>query len=463
MQKGSMIERFRKTKQELVDHKDGIRTAFQMAWPSVLESFFIALAGMVDSLMVSALGAYAVAAVGLTTQPKFIGLCFFMALNVAVSALVARRKGEERREDANRIFVVAILIVAILGTVISILCVSFAEPIMKLAGAEADTIKASADYFKIIMGGMMFNIVTMTINAAQRGSGNTRITMKTNITANAVNMIGNYLLIEGRLGFPAWGIKGAAIATVFGTVVACGMAIRSVCTRNTFVSIIYIWREKIRPRFSSLKSIFSISSTVFAEQLLMRVGFLAVALMAADMGTKGFAAHQVAMNVMSLSFSFGDGFQVAAVSLIGQSLGRKDPDQAKFYGSVCRYMGLIVSLILSLLYLLCGKMYFNLYFQEADIVEIGVRIMQLMPLIVILQVSQIIYMGCLRGAGDVRFTMVASTFSVTLVRTLVSYLFCYTFGMGIVGIWIGMIGDQLTRYILTSTRFRAGKWTAIKI
>ena len=83
--------------------KQGYQIAFQMAWPAVMESFFIALAGMVDSLMVSSIGAYAVAAVGLTTQPKFIGLCIFIAMNVSVSALVARRRGEKDRIGANQV------------------------------------------------------------------------------------------------------------------------------------------------------------------------------------------------------------------------------------------------------------------------------------------------------------------------------------------------------------------------
>ena len=80
-----------------------MQTVLKMAWPSVLESFFVALIGMVDSLMVSRVGAHAVAAVGLTTQPKFIGLAAFTAANVAVSALVARRKGEGRRKEANQV------------------------------------------------------------------------------------------------------------------------------------------------------------------------------------------------------------------------------------------------------------------------------------------------------------------------------------------------------------------------
>ena len=79
-----------------------VKNTLNMAWPAIIESFFVAFAGLVDSYMVSALGASAVAAVGLTTQPKFMGFALFFALNVAVSALVARRRGENRQKEANR-------------------------------------------------------------------------------------------------------------------------------------------------------------------------------------------------------------------------------------------------------------------------------------------------------------------------------------------------------------------------
>ena len=90
-----MNKKMDKAKTFFKTNRGFIKETFQMAWPSVLESFFVALAGMVDSLMVSTIGAYAVAAVGLTTQPKFIGLALFIAVNVAVSAIVARRKGQQ--------------------------------------------------------------------------------------------------------------------------------------------------------------------------------------------------------------------------------------------------------------------------------------------------------------------------------------------------------------------------------
>ena len=446
-----------------VQSKSIVQETFQMAWPAVLESFFVALAGMIDSLMVSSIGAYAVAAVGLTTQPKFIGLAMFVATNVAVSAIVARRKGQEDRNGANQTLVAALVFVVLAGIVVSILCVMLADPIIRLCGSNEDTHSSAVAYFQIIMGGMMFNIISLAINAAQRGAGRTKIAMKTNVTANVLNMIGNYVLIGGKFGFPALGIHGAALATVFGTVVACALSIASILSKDSFVSIPYILEQKIRFRMTSLRGIFHIGSNIFLEQLLLRVGFMSVAVMAAKMGTDAFAAHQVGMNVMSLSFSFGDGMQVAAVALIGRSLGEEKPDLAKVYGTTCQKMGMAISVILAACYLLGGEFLYSLYFKEAHIIAIGVEIMRVIVIIVVLQISQVIYMGCLRGAGDVLFTTMASTFSVTFVRTISSYLLCYTVGLGLIGIWFGVVCDQLCRFVLTRWRFKSGAWTKVKI
>jgi len=167
---------------------------------------------------------------------------------------------------------------------------------------------------------------------------------------------------------------------------------------------------------------------------------------------------------MSLSFSFGDGMQVAAVTLIGQCLGRKEPDMAKKYGTICQRIGNAISVVLSMLYLVGGEAFFRAYFpQDEYAVSIGVQIMKVMVLIVLMQVAQVIYMGCLRGAGDVKFTTLASTISVTLIRPIVSYLCAYALHMGVIGIWFGIVGDQIMRLILTNWRFKSGRWTKIEV
>lgn len=439
------------------------KEAIKMAWPAVCESFFIALAGMVDSLMVSRLGSAAVAAVGLTTQPKFMGLSLFFAVNVSVSALVARRRGEKRQDSANQILLVALMFVTVAIALVSSLCVGFANEIIRFCGSAPDTHDTAVLYYRIIMGGMIFNVLSMVINAAQRGSGNTVIAMRTNITSNVVNVIGNYLLIEGHFGFPALGIKGAALATVFGTVVACCMSVISLLKKDNFVSIFYIINNKIKPSFEPLISMVKLGFSVFIEQILMRVGFMSTAMMAAGMGTAAMAAHQVGMNIMGLTFSFGDGMQVAAVALIGRSLGEGNQEKAKAYGRTCQKIGLCISMVIAVVYFLGGEALYKLFFVEPEIVAYGVQIIRVIIVVVLFQISQVIFMGCLRGAGDTNYTAMASTISVTFIRTGASYLLGFVAGLGMVGIWLGILADQVARFLFASIRFKQGKWTKIHI
>lgn len=444
--------------------KDIVNETLRMAWPAILESFFVALAGLVDSYMVSSLGKEAVASVGLTTQPKFLGLAVFIAINVSVSALVARRKGEQRREAANNLALSAYALAVVLAMILSVFFVAFASPIMEFCGSTEATHDGAVAYYRIIMGGMIFNCISLIVNASQRGAGNTKITMRTNLTANLLNVIFNYLLINGHFGFPALGIRGAALATVLGTVVGSIMSVLSILPKDNYVSIPYMLSEKILPTAAALKNLVRVGYSIFFEQLLMRIGFMATSIMAAAQGTESMAAHQVAMNIMGLSFSFGDGLQAAAVALIGFSLGAKDPDRAKEYGKTCRIIGGCFSVCLALVYFFGAKALFTAFFPGEDaVIRYGIHIMYIIIFTVLFQIAQVIYMGCLRGAGDTLYTACASTVSVTLVRTLASYLFGYMFGMGIEGIWLGVLADQISRFLFASIRFKQGKWIHISI
>ena len=439
------------------------RKAISVAWPAMAESFFVTLAGMIDTMMVSAMGSYAVAAVGLTNQPKFIGLTLFFGVNIAVSALIARRKGEQRRENANEIMLTGMLLTAALCVVISLLFVVFAPQIMTAAGSNADTHEAAVEYFRIIMGGTFFNVLTMIINAAQRGSGNTRLSMVTNLTSSVVNVFFNYLLIGGNLGFPKLGIRGAAIATVLGTVVSAAMAVYSLFRPNSYIRIPDMIRNRIRATKESLKSIWNLAYNSSMENIAMRVGFVATALLAARLGTDEFAAHNIGMNILGLGFSFADGMQVAAVALTGEALGAGRKQEAREYGSICQRIGFLISIGLAVLLLVGGRWFYSLYFSEAHILDMGVLITRYTMVIVLLQISQIIYTGCLRAAGDVRYTLVVALISVTVIRTVMTLLLVAVFNLGLHGIWLGVLSDQLSRFLLMRRRFRQGKWVDLRI
>ncbi len=446
-----------------IKHGPMLKKAVQVAWPAMTESFFVALAGMIDTMMVSALGSYAVAAVGLTAQPKFIGLTLFFGINVAVSALVARRKGEQRQENANELLLTALVLTLVLCAAVTVVFVLFTPQLMRLAGSNTDTHEASVVYFRIIVGGMFFNVLTMVINAAQRGSGNTRLSMTTNLTSSVVNVLFNYLLIEGHFGFPAWGVRGAAIATVLGTVVSAGMAVQSLFRKKSYVRIPLMRRARLRFTRESARSIWHLAYTTSLENIAMRIGFLATALIAARLGTDEFAAHNVGMNLLGLGFSFADGMQVAAIALTGEALGAGLKEKAKAYGSICQRIGFFLSIALSAFLFFGGRWFFSLYFSEPHILEMGVVITRYSMIIVLLQISQIIYGACLRAAGDVRYTLKASMISVAFIRTAVTVLLVLVFPLGLHGVWLGVLSDQFSRFMFMRRRFRQGKWVDLRI
>ena len=169
------------------------------------------------------------------------------------------------------------------------------------------------------------------------------------------------------------------------------------------------------------------------------------------------------MNIMSISFSFGDGLSVAAVSLVGQSLGQKRPDLAKIYGGICQRMGVCFSVILCVVYVTCGDPIFRLFSDDTEILGYGSLIMRMIAVIVFMQITQVVYSGCLRGGGDTRFTALVSLISVAIFRPLSGWLFCYPLNMGLIGAWIGLAVDQFIRLAMTYFRFKSGKWTTYKI
>ena len=169
------------------------------------------------------------------------------------------------------------------------------------------------------------------------------------------------------------------------------------------------------------------------EQVCLRIGFLLFSMTVANLGTTEMAAHQIGANMMSMSFSFGDGLSVAAVTLIGQSLGRKRPDMAKIYGNVCQKLGLICAAVVSTVYVLFGRQIYRLYTDETEILDYGVLIMYILSVLLFFQILQVVQFGCLRGAGDTRFTAMVSLISVTIIRPGLSWVLCYPLGIGLIG------------------------------
>jgi len=441
-------------------------TSLRIALPSVVEMVSMAFIQMMSIAMVGELGHEAVAAVGLVGQPRMIFMSLFFALNVGCTAVVARRKGAGEQAQARLCLRQALMVGFVISIVMAALAVSLASPMMRLAGAQYDTIDMATSYFRITSMGLTLNALTMTISAAQRGIGNTRVTMVVNIAANIVNVLFHYLLIHGRLFFPAMGVEGAAIAILISSAVGLVLALYSVFKPGTYLRLSI--KDSWRPDIPMLKSIANVGGNSIFEQLCLRIGFFAYARIVANLGTMEFAAHQIAMQLMNLSFTFADGIAVATTALVGQNLGSKRPDLSIMYGKIGQRLAFIVSVMLCTA-VIFGRWWFPTLFLDPDygynyqVIATAASLLLITVAILPLQTSQLVMAGSLRGSGDTKYVAFTMLLSVAIVRPLSALLLVFGLGMGIQGAWYAIIADQILRMGLLYHRFSSGKWTKIKV
>lgn len=447
------------------------RTVLTIAAPAVVELVLTSATSLADTVMVGKLGAFAISSVGLTTQPRFIMLATFIALNVGTTALVARFKGQGNKSDAEAVTTQAIILAFFMALILTIPGVLFARQAVLFMGAGPDTVDAAAGYFRILMFGFVPTVLPIAISALLRGVGDTKISMRYNLTANLANIVFNYLLIYGKFGFPKLGVAGAAIATVLGNTLACGMAFRAILGRpfrqpgkaaSEFIEL-HFTRRNCAPNLPMLKRIFRIGLPSAAEQLALRVGLLIYTITITALGTDVFAAHQITLTILNLSFVNGQAFGIAATSLTGQALGRGDLEGAKTASAACQKIGAIISTAMGLLMFLFRKPLVMLFTTQPSIVALGASVMILAALIQPFQSSFQIYAGALRGAGDSLYPAISLAVGILGIRPSLSLLLVHVWQFGLFGAWLALAFDQMVRFALIAARYRKGKWVHIKV
>lgn len=429
---------------------------FKFAVPSMLEELFTTFTSIIDSKMVSVLGISYISAISVTFQPKFFLFAPFVAVNAVLSSLVSFYYGKKDRKRANAIFLTALYAVIILSIVLGILSCVFAGPIMKLCSGQEDTMDLSIQYFRIVLGGMIFNQLLLLVNAGLRGYGKTSLAFTSNAISCIVNVCFNYLLIEGRFGFPALKIQGAAIATVAGTLVAFLYTLIFILRQDEYLSLVFSLKNKIKASVSSLKEILHLWKEAIVENILMRFGFLISSAILARTGSFEVSVYSVASLMLSISYAFGRGFLNSAVVLIGRNRGAGHPDLVRKYSFLLMRISAVFSVVSSLVIILISEPYVRLYNTSPDFVSLGVKACFFIAAASLFQVPKVTFTGMLQGLGMMKQTKQAAIWSVLLLQPVLNVLFVFILKLGIYGILISGIMSQLAWLLTSALYYRKG-------
>lgn len=437
------------------------KTILAFTWPCMGELVLISLISIVNMSMVGHLGAYAISAVGLTTQPTFISIAVFQSFNVGATALVARFIGAKEYDKAKNVVIQALLFAIFSGILLSIAAFVFSRQIVIFMGAQQDTLAYANLYMKYMAAGMFFQSVPTAVTSVLRGAGDSKSPMRFNIIANIVNILVGLTLIYGFWKLPALGIHGAAIAATLAKLASCLLSIYAIF--NSKLPIVITVKDRFRLDTVMLKRIVNIGFAAAGEQFAMRVGFIIYSKIVADLGTISFAAHQICISVVAVSFNIGQAFGLAATSFMGRYLGSKKPEIAQAYCKELRRLAMIASIILSAGFFFGGYGIARIFTTDIDVIVTSAFLMKLIVLMTPAQNSQLVIAGGLRGAGDTKWPMFAAIGGVILVRVPLVIILIKGLHYGVGAAWVAAVIDQYVRSAIVYIRFVRGKWKALQV
>lgn len=451
----------KKSKAIIDEDKSTKKVVFDLAWPVIAEQSLATATHIVDMMMVGRLGAAAVTAIGLTLQPVFFSMALASALSVGTTALVSRFIGSNNSKSAASVLQQSVIISIIFSSVFAVFFYFMAPEVLDLMGAEQEVIFLGTGYLRIMTPGFIFMILGFIVTAALRGAGETKIPMQVNIIINILNVVGNYLFIFGKFGFPELGVNGAALATTLSRSFG-GMVLLFI----TFSSYSVI-KLKAKNFFSLdiqlIKRILRVGIPTAMEESVRRLAQMLFVRVIASLGTTAFAAHQIAINAESISYMPGFGIAVAATTIVGQNLGAKNPEGAEKGSFEAWKLGSIIMGFMALVFLIFPEQLIKLYTEDPEIIRSGALNLRIIAFSQIPMGTHFIFAGSLRGAGDTKAVFYSTAVSTWVFRLLLGYLLVHTFNLGLAGGWIAMVIDWTVRGSYVLYRFKKGKWKTIEV
>ncbi len=431
------------------------RTLFWLLLPIIIEQLLNSLMGMVDTMMVSKIGSEAISAVSLVDSINNLVIQIFSAMAAGAAIICSQYIGSGNKKESNRAAGQVVLTVFVLALSITIFCFLGGERILWLIfGTVEDSVMENAlVYFMITVISYPFLGLFSAGAAFYRASGNSKFPTKVSVVSNVINVVGNVLFIYGF----KWGVAGAAFATllsrVFGTVVIY------YCLRKPRQTIVVKEYLKIRPDISLILAIMAIGVPAGIENGMFQFGKLAIQSTVSTMGTVAISAQAMTDILELVNGIFSNSVGIGIMTVVGQSIGARRIEEAKYY--IVKLMGIagIGVLISCLLVFAITKPVTWLSGMEPEAAEMCFEMVAAMTV-----VKPLVWVGAFglpygfRAAGDVKFSMIVSVSSMWCCRVALCILLVRVFHFGLMAVWIGIFVDWIVRAVIFSMRFLSGKW-----
>ncbi|HEV8412861.1 MAG TPA: MATE family efflux transporter [Bryobacteraceae bacterium] len=418
----------------------------RLAGPLVLAELGWMAMGVVDTMFVGRVGAEAIGAVGLGTM-VFYGVSISAAgLLLGLDTLVARAYGAGDRDDCRRslasgLWLAGLMIPFVMGAVWAL------EAILPAFGVDQAVLRDTGPYLHALIWSAPPLLIYFALRRYLQALHIARPVMITLLTANLVNLAGNWILVLGHLGAPRLGAEGAGWATCFSRVYMAGALAYVLWKRDPQVLHIS-WRPHAERMWALLKL-----GAPAAGQMAVEIGvFATVTVLVSKLNATALAGHQIALTTVSTTFMMPLGVSSAAAVRVGFALGKGNRPAAARAGWMALGLGAAVMSAAAIVLLTVPEWIARLFSPEVAVIAAAATILRVAAFFQLFDGLQIVVTGSLRGAGDTRTPMLCHLIGYWVIGLPLGAALCFGRGMGAPGLWIGLsagliaIGVVLTAF-----------------
>lgn len=450
----------------LSKYKDAKGTMFsseqlqKLIYPLIIEQVLAITVGMVDTVMISYAGESAMSGVSLVDMINTLMINIFIAISTGGAVILSQYLGSKNTEQASKVASQLIMISTIISTTVMIIFIFGNQFILKLffGSIEFDVMRNAKIYFFISVCSYPFIGVFDSCSVIFRSMGNSKVSMKISVGMNILNGIGNAILI---FGF-SMGVMGAALSTLVSRIIGTIFIFILLDKRKNLVTIslkeIFRWNKDIIYRILYI----GIPSGV--ENGIFQLGRVLVVSIISTYGTTQIAANAVANGLDSMGTIAGQSMNLAMLTVIGHCMGARKKEETIFYTKKLWKLTYQITFVINIVILLALPLLLRLFSLSEEVYHYSyILVLIHNGIAIFLWPTAFTMPNALRAAGDVRFCMVVSVFSMVAFRIIFSIILGTWFGLGIIGVWLAMVIDWIFRASLFTIRLSQGRWLEYKI
>ncbi len=428
--------------------------------PMILEMLMEGLFAVADVYFVSKLGNAAVTAIGLTESLIMIIYSVALGIATAASAFIARRVGEGNHHKAGNVIMQSVLLTAVLSVIIALPCFFYAEDILRLMGAGPDVLEIGVGYFQTLFATNIVILLLFLYNGIFRSSGNPAYAMRVLWIANGLNIILDPILIFGLGPIPAFGLEGAAWATVIG---------RSI---GVMIQLYYLYKkQKVIPTASIhykknpelMRNLILKSAGAAGQYLIETISWVFLIRVVSIFGKQAVAAYTIVFRIIVFSILPVWGIAMATATMVGQYLGMRRISSAKQSVVLASIMNFLYLLVISIIYFFLAKKLMGIFTEDFEVIKGGARGIKILCVGYLAFGIAMVMQQAFNGAGDTYTPTWLSAISYIVFQIPLAYLLAVSWNMGGDGVYWSITISHGIQALLFIWLFRKEVWLKAKI